>query len=110
MPARPGDHDDETIARWHLRRRLLGARIRELRLEKSLTQEALSLESGMSRNQLISVEWGQSSMAIERLFDLADAIGVEVHELLSEPSSMPTRTPNRGGRRRKQPPTANRMG
>lgn len=101
MPTRPSEHDPETLARWSQRRASLGARLREVRLSRGLTQESLALESGLSRNQLIAFEWGRSSLAIERLFDLADALGVPIHELLTEPSSEPKRQINRGGRRRK---------
>lgn len=78
---------------------MLGGRVRELRLERGLTQEALALESGLSRNQLISLEWGRSSLVAERLADLADALGVDVRDLFDRPQVMPVRAVNRGGRR-----------
>jgi len=80
---------------------LIGARLRELRTARALTQESLALESGLSRNQIIAVEWGRSSIAVERLFDLADALGVPVSALLEEPKEMPARELHRGGRRRR---------
>lgn len=101
MPARPGQHDRETQARWERRRLLFGARLRELRVARSLTQESVALESGISRNQIIAVEWGRSSLAVERVFDLADALGVPVNELLMEPTQMPSHHQHRGGRQRR---------
>lgn len=65
----------------------MGARIRELRIAQNLTQEALGLESGLSRVMVINVEWGKKSIAYERLWDLADVLGVDIVDLLSPPSS-----------------------
>jgi len=69
-------------------------------LERGLTQEALSLESGLSRNQLIAVEWGRSSVAVERLFDLAAALDVSVLRLLEPAQENPERRTHKGGRGR----------
>ena len=64
-------------------RALVGARIRALRIERGLTQEALALESGVTRNILIQVEHGKRGLLYERLFDLADALDVPVCDLVS---------------------------
>jgi transcriptional regulator with XRE-family HTH domain len=72
------------VALWEKRRRAVGERIRALRIERSLTQEALALQSGVTRNILIQVEHGRRSLLYERLFDLADALDVPVAELLRE--------------------------
>lgn len=48
--------DPERIAEWARTRRLVGQRIREVRKRSGLTQEALALRSGMSRNLLVDVE------------------------------------------------------
>jgi transcriptional regulator with XRE-family HTH domain len=63
----------------------VGGRIRALRLERGLSQEAVALEAGMSRNTLIGIEWGRKSIAYERLWDLAEAFDVGVEELLGDP-------------------------
>jgi transcriptional regulator with XRE-family HTH domain len=52
-------------------------------LEAGLTQEALALESGLSRNQLVELEHGRRGGLFERLDDLADALGVPVADLVS---------------------------
>lgn len=75
----------------------VGGRIRELRLSRGLTQEALALEVGMSRNMLIHLEWGKRSIAYERLWDIAAALGVALEDLLQPPAAPPTNTPYRGG-------------
>lgn len=87
------------MARWQARRSATGARIRELRLAQNLSQEALALESGLSRNMIIGIEWGKKSVAYERLWDVADVLGVPVAELLTESAALPQRIPYRGGRR-----------
>ncbi|MCV7383919.1 helix-turn-helix domain-containing protein [Mycolicibacter longobardus] len=84
MPTRPGQTDPEQAAAWARRRMDVGTRIRTLRIELGLTQEALALRSGVTRNVLIDVEHGRRSLLYERLFDLADALGVPVSELMQE--------------------------
>ena len=60
----------------------MGERIRKIRLEKGLTQEALALEAGISRNVLIEVEHGRIGLLYERLFDIAAVLDVEVSSLI----------------------------
>jgi transcriptional regulator with XRE-family HTH domain len=60
----------------------VGERIRTIRLEKGLTQEALALEAGISRNVLIEVEHGRIGLLYERLFDIAAVLDVGVSRLL----------------------------
>ncbi|SLG86460.1 XRE family transcriptional regulator [Mycobacteroides abscessus subsp. massiliense] len=61
----------------------MGARVRNLRIERGMTQEQLALDSGVTRNILIDVKHGKRGLLYERLFDLADALGVHVTELVS---------------------------
>jgi len=77
------DREDERGAVWAQRRVDLGRRIRSLRHDRGLSQEALALESGVSRNMLIQVEWGQRGILTERLGDLAEVLGVTASDLLS---------------------------
>lgn len=60
----------------------VGSNVRRLRLEADLTQEALALESGLSRNHLIELEHGRRGVLFERLEDLAVALGVPASTLL----------------------------
>lgn len=99
MPARPSQSSDAQVARWQARRSATGARIRELRLAQDLSQEALALESGLSRNMIIGLEWGRKSVAYERLWDVADVLGVPITELLTAAAALPERKAYRGGRR-----------
>jgi transcriptional regulator with XRE-family HTH domain len=62
----------------------VGRRIRRLRVDRGLTQEALALQSGVTRNVLIDVESGKRGLLYERLFDLAEVLGVSASELMAE--------------------------
>ncbi|QOF28774.1 XRE family transcriptional regulator [Mycobacteroides abscessus subsp. abscessus] len=59
----------------------MGGRIRAARIERGMTQEALALDSGVTRNVLIDVEHGRRGLLYERLVDIADALGVSVGSL-----------------------------
>ena len=63
---------------WERTRRLVGGRIRAIRQEAQLSQEALALESGLSRNLLVQLEHGQRGVLYERLVDLARALDCTV--------------------------------
>lgn len=99
MPTRPSQLTAEQAQRWAARRTKVGARIRELRLSQNLSQEALALESGLSRNMVIGLEWGRKSVAYERLWDVADVLGVPIESLFTEADSLPSNAPYKGGRR-----------
>ncbi|MDO3092017.1 helix-turn-helix transcriptional regulator [Mycobacteroides abscessus subsp. abscessus] len=83
MPTRPDQTDPERAAAWARARQDVGGKIRSFRIERGMTQEQLALASGVTRNVLIDVEHGKRGLLYERLFDLADALGVDVAELLS---------------------------
>lgn len=70
------------MAAWEKRRRAVGSRIRALRIERGLTQEALALKSGVTRNVLIDVEHGRRGLLYERLFDIAEALEIRAGDLL----------------------------
>lgn len=75
------------MAQWDRVRSAVGTKIRNERLQQGLTQEQLALSSGVTRNVLIDVEHGRRGLLYERLFDIADALGVSVAELVrSDPS------------------------
>jgi transcriptional regulator with XRE-family HTH domain len=82
VPTRPTQTDPRRAKRWTRHRAAVGAKIRALRIERGLTQEALALGSGVTRNVLIDVEHGRRGILYERLFDIAEALGVPADELL----------------------------
>lgn len=83
VPKARDQSDPERIAEWERVRVLVGQRIRDIRTSQGLTQEALALRSGFSRNLLVDVELGKSGLLYERLFDLAAALDVPAHEFLT---------------------------
>ncbi|WP_349269277.1 helix-turn-helix domain-containing protein [Mycolicibacterium parafortuitum] len=85
MPTRPSQNDPERVAAWERRRKSVGMRIRELRVEQGLTQEQLAHNSGVDRSVLSGVESGLRGLLYERLFDIADALGVPAGELMVDP-------------------------
>ncbi|RIS00116.1 helix-turn-helix domain-containing protein [Mycobacteroides abscessus] len=83
MPTPPSQNDPERVAQWERVRSEVGVRIRNERLRQGLTQEQLALSSGVTRDVLIDVEHGRRGLLYERLFDIADALGVPVSELIT---------------------------
>nr|WP_082698623.1 helix-turn-helix transcriptional regulator [Mycobacterium sp. GA-2829] len=75
MPTRPSQDDHKGGKVWEKRRRAVGARIVELRIERGMTQKQLSFECGVSRNIIVDVEFGRRGLPYERLGDLAEAPG-----------------------------------
>jgi len=58
---------------------------------------SLALEAGLSRNMVIGIEWGEKSVAYERLWDIADVLGVNIQELLSDASNRSSSESHRPG-------------
>lgn len=85
MPTRPNQVHPDQAASWARHRKNVGQNIRRIRVEKELTQESLALESGVTRNVLIQVEHGRRGLLFERLFDIAEALGVPATDLMQAP-------------------------
>jgi transcriptional regulator with XRE-family HTH domain len=64
-------------------RKLVGANVARIRRERGLTQEALSVLSGLSQQYLSGLERGQRNPTIVTLYELATALGVSHVELVS---------------------------
>ncbi|MET0702148.1 MAG: helix-turn-helix transcriptional regulator [Mycobacterium sp.] len=82
MPTRPSQNDPQRASAWAAHRRAVGETIRSLRVARGMTQEALALQFGVTRNVLIDVEHGRRGLLYERLFDIAEALGVPASRLL----------------------------
>jgi len=82
VPTRPSQNDPKRVAAWDRRRHRVGLRIQRARIERGLTQEQLALLSGVSRNVLMDVEHGRRSILLDRIFDIAKALGLTAAELL----------------------------
>lgn len=60
-----------------------GARVRELRQAKELTQEQLAFDSGLDRTYINSVEQGRRNVSLVNIVRIAEALKVEPAELVS---------------------------
>lgn len=88
VPTRPDQTDPRRAQIWAQHRANVGSNIRALRNERGLTLEALALRSGVARNLLIDVELGRRGLLYERLFDIAEVLGVDAADLMrSRPTS-----------------------
>lgn len=47
---------------------------------------------------VIGIEWGRRSVAYERLWDIADVLGVDLLDLFTSPPDAPAAEPQRKGR------------
>lgn len=61
---------------------LIGKRIRDKRLEQSLSQETLSGSAGISTRSLSFIENGKTHVTVDSLYRIAYALGVTVDELI----------------------------
>lgn len=59
----------------------LGKKIRELRIQKKLSQEKFSLQINMDRTYLASVENGKRNISINNLFKIAIGLDITLEEL-----------------------------
>jgi len=75
---RPTPPDDRVIAR----RRQVGEQIRHVREHHDLTQQTVCERSGLDVATYSRIEQGHSSPKLDTLIRIADAIGVEVEELV----------------------------
>lgn len=60
----------------------LGARIKALRKERGLTQEALAERAGLHSRYISRIELGDANFGVSVLFDLARGLAVRPSELL----------------------------
>jgi DNA-binding XRE family transcriptional regulator len=65
--------------------RVLGKRIRILRVVRELSQEELARRAGVTRNFVSAVERGAQGVDVVRLRKLAAALRADVTDLLADP-------------------------
>jgi transcriptional regulator with XRE-family HTH domain len=59
-----------------------GARVRELRKKKGLSQEGLALEASLDRSYVGGVERGERNISLENIARMAKALGCRASDLL----------------------------
>jgi transcriptional regulator with XRE-family HTH domain len=67
-----------------------GARVRELRTSKKVSQTILATLLGVTKTQISDIENGKTTTSIERLWQLADYFDVSIDYLVGR-SDMPER-------------------
>lgn len=60
----------------------LGKTLRAIRTKRNQTQEQLSRAAGMSRTSLTNIEAGRQKSPLHELLKLADALDIELRELI----------------------------
>jgi len=75
---RPTPPDERVI----VRRRQVGAQIRRVREHRNLTQQQVCERSGIDIATYSRIEQGHASPLLDTLIRIADAIGVELAELV----------------------------
>lgn len=60
----------------------IGANVKRLRKEAAYTQEDLASKSGLTRTSITNLEAGRQKVTIESLFSVAEALDVEMGDLL----------------------------
>ncbi len=62
--------------------KVFSKRLREVRLDRNLSQETLAQKAKVSRNFIGMLERGERNITIATLEDIAKALNIEVWELL----------------------------
>lgn len=60
-----------------------GERVRELRKQKGLSQEALALGCDLDRTYIGGVERGERNISLINIYKIAEALGVNARELFN---------------------------
>ncbi|MCK4661868.1 MAG: helix-turn-helix transcriptional regulator [Bacteroidales bacterium] len=62
--------------------KLLGKKIRQLRKQQKISQSQLAFESGIPRNQVVSIELGKINTGVSTIFVISKALNIHPKELL----------------------------
>jgi transcriptional regulator with XRE-family HTH domain len=61
-----------------------GARVKEIRLKKGLSQEALANEAGIDRTYMTSVENGKRNISIQNIEKIITALNISFSEFFNK--------------------------
>ncbi|HEX9982609.1 MAG TPA: helix-turn-helix transcriptional regulator [Thermoanaerobaculia bacterium] len=64
--------------------RKLGSRIREIRKERGLNQEALAFDAGLALNSIATIERGEANPSVAVLLAIARVLKVRVRDLVDD--------------------------
>lgn len=76
--------DDAAEAAVLVRREAFGRRLRELRTRMKRSQAEIAEVAGLTRPFYVGVEGGRRNVSLDKVFALADALGVDVGELFHD--------------------------
>jgi transcriptional regulator with XRE-family HTH domain len=62
----------------------IGVRIRELRVDRGMSQEALAFEAGLAVNSIATIERGEANPSIAVLLAIARILKVKLRELMDD--------------------------
>lgn len=84
--------------------RRFGGRVRHVRLQRNLSQEALAEKAALDRTYIGGIERGERNPSLKNIEKIAHALGVAISELtnFSLPSTKGTRRATSGGRRQRR--------
>ena len=77
-------HEPLPPDRVRARRQAIGENIRAARIYANLTQEGVSLRAGITLASYNRIELGHASPLLDNLIRIADAIGVDLADLVRE--------------------------
>ncbi len=66
-------------------KRRFGARLRQIRKSKKMSQEAVALNCDLDRSYLGRIERGESNVSLVNIHRIAEALGVGPAELFGKP-------------------------
>lgn len=62
----------------------IGARIREIRTERGLSQEALAFDAGVALNSIATLERGEANPSVAVLLSIARVLKVKLRDLVDD--------------------------
>lgn len=84
------DMADNSIARQAAARERLAKNLKLFRGKLGMSQEALADRAGLHRTKPSEIERGLANVTLDTLVALADALGIDVGQLLTEQDELPT--------------------